>query len=302
VDEARGTMVITLADGELHAIIGDRSSKLTPVGGDSFYARWFRNDGPEKVVFGDDTAHLGWEDLSEAVKCRWSHDQMARGHHLMLREAEWMFRANDSCAERCTCGSDASESGDREVTNTTRAAAFISMRQIGASLQRAAAGLQQMFVTLHMAGAMLRLEAVVLQLRGAGLQPVSAAPHGLSADMRATGEYLRSGTGALQIPGARSLQFLPANQQGFVATRVRLGAIRQLFAAKHRAFGGRGLTEAPHGQGETNFALPALSEERHGVGKVRGVVSMRSSCAWEMGSVAASYPPSRSAGRFFGRR
>jgi CubicO group peptidase (beta-lactamase class C family) len=59
VDEVRGTLVVTLANGELHAAIGDRSSKLTRLRGDAFYARWFRNDGPEKVVFSEDT--LTWE-------------------------------------------------------------------------------------------------------------------------------------------------------------------------------------------------------------------------------------------------
>lgn len=141
------------------------------------------------------------------------------------------------------------------------------MRQIGASLQRAAAGLQQMFRALQLTGAASQLAAVVLQLRGAGLRPVPAAPHGLAGEMRAMGDYLQSGTGALRIPGARSLQFLPANQRGFGARRRRLGAIRQRFPARQRTFAGRELTETAHGQREAGFVLPALCEERHGVGK-----------------------------------
>jgi CubicO group peptidase (beta-lactamase class C family) len=58
VDEAYGTMVITEKNGELHATIGDRTTKLERIRGDAFYTRWYRNDGPEKLVFGDGT--LSW--------------------------------------------------------------------------------------------------------------------------------------------------------------------------------------------------------------------------------------------------
>ena len=60
VDELFGTMVITEKKGELWAAIGDRSSKLVRLRGDAFYARWYRNDGPEKFVFGDGT--LTWNE------------------------------------------------------------------------------------------------------------------------------------------------------------------------------------------------------------------------------------------------
>jgi hypothetical protein len=59
VNEVRGTIVVSVVNGELHATIGDRSTKSTSVRGDTFCTRWFRNDGPEKVVFPDAT--LTWD-------------------------------------------------------------------------------------------------------------------------------------------------------------------------------------------------------------------------------------------------
>lgn len=59
VSDAFGTMVVREADGKLHVTLGDRSSALTPIRGDTFYARWFRNGNPSLVVFGKEA--LTWE-------------------------------------------------------------------------------------------------------------------------------------------------------------------------------------------------------------------------------------------------
>ena len=59
VSDAYGTMVIRAEEGGLRATIGDRTSSLTPIRGDTFYARWFRNGSPSLIVFGDGA--LTWD-------------------------------------------------------------------------------------------------------------------------------------------------------------------------------------------------------------------------------------------------
>lgn len=59
VSDAFGTMTITHAGGTLHARIGDRSSRLTPIRGDAFYARWFATGAPSLIVFTENG--LSWD-------------------------------------------------------------------------------------------------------------------------------------------------------------------------------------------------------------------------------------------------
>jgi hypothetical protein len=58
LDDAIGTLVIAEENGALRATIGDRTSLLTRVRGDAFYARWFPLEAPERIVFSGDT--LTW--------------------------------------------------------------------------------------------------------------------------------------------------------------------------------------------------------------------------------------------------